>query len=207
MLRTSRRQLAALLAALLAAPPAMAALPPADADTLRKIETYLDGIGTLEARFEQIGPDGGLATGKVYIHRPGRMRIDYDPPSRVLLVATDWRLVFWDGSIEQQNVIPISQTPLAFLLGEKLELGSGLEVTRLARRDGEVDVTVIRSDAADQGSVTLTFAEAPLELRRWSVTDAQGLRTVVLLHDIETGRPLDPALFRWRDPRIFGPPK
>jgi outer membrane lipoprotein-sorting protein len=101
----------------------------------------------------------------------------------------------------------VSETPLAFLLGEDVTLESGLEVTRIARRQGEIDITVIRSDAPDQGSVTLTFAEQPLELRRWSVTDAQGLTTVVVLQDIETGKPLDPALFRWRDPKIFGPPE
>lgn len=208
MLLTRLGRLATALAAtLLAALPAMAALPPGDADTLRQIEAYLDGIGTLEARFSQIGPDGGLARGTVYIQRPGRLRIDYDPPSRILLVATDWRLIFWDGSIQQQNVIPVSETPLAFLLGEKLALGSGLEVTRMARREGEIDLTVTRSDAPDQGSVTLTFGERPLELRRWSVTDAQGLTTAVILEGTQTGKPLDPALFRWRDPKLFGPPK
>jgi outer membrane lipoprotein-sorting protein len=201
------RLAAGLLVWLLAPSPALAALPPADAEVLRRIEAYLDGIGTLEARFEQIGPDGGLATGKVYIQRPGRMRIDYDPPSQILLVATDWRLIFWDGSIEQQNVIPVNETPLAFLLGDRLSLGGGLEVTRIGRRQGEIDITVIRGDAPDQGSVTLTFGEAPLELRRWSVTDAQGLTTTVLLQAIETGKPLDPGLFRWRDPKMFGPPR
>jgi outer membrane lipoprotein-sorting protein len=201
------RLAAALPVLLLALAPALAALPPGDAEALRRIEAYLEGIGTLEARFEQVGPDGGIATGRVYIQRPGKLRIDYDPPSQILLVATDWRLIFWDGSIEQQNVIPVSETPLGFLLGDRVDLGDAIEVTRIGRRQGEIDVTVIRADAPDQGSVTLTFAEEPLELRRWSVTDAQGLTTLVLLQDTETGKPLDPALFRWRDPRLFGPPK
>ena len=106
-----RRLLAATFALALLAGPALAALPSADSELLGRIEAYLNGIRTLEARFEQIGPDGGLVRGKVYIQRPGKMRFDYDPPSKVLLVATDWRLIFWDGSIEQQNVIPLSQTP------------------------------------------------------------------------------------------------
>src|SRR6478609_7380843 len=98
----------ALVVSLIVAVPARSALPPTDAQTVQRVETYLSGIRTLAARFQQLNPDGGTATGKLYIQRPGKMRFDYDPPSKVLLIATDWRLIFWDGSIKQQNVIPVS---------------------------------------------------------------------------------------------------
>jgi outer membrane lipoprotein-sorting protein len=194
-------------AAIVAAPASRAALPPEAQQLVQRVRAYLNGITTLEARFQQINPDGGLATGRLYIQRPGKMRFDYDPPSKVLLVATDWRLVFWDGSIEQQNVIPISETPLGFLLGESVEIGDAYEIVDVARQAGEIELTVIRKGAADQGQVRLTFSEAPFELRRWTVKDAQGLTTEVVLSDIAKGKPLDPELFRWRNPRVFGPPK
>ena len=143
---------------LVATVPATAALPSEDAQALQLIDGYLNGITTLAARFEQINPDGGKATGKLYIQRPGKMRFDYDPPSKVLLVATDWRLIFWDGSINQENVIPISKTPLGYLLGDKVQLGDAYEVTHVDQRPAETDVTVIGKGAPDQGSVTLTFS-------------------------------------------------
>ena len=134
------------------------------------------------------------------------MRFDYDPPSKILLVATDWRLIFWDGSIEQQNVIPLSETPLGFILNEKVGLNGEVQVTAIERNGGEADVTIVRTTDPGLGSVTLTFALQPMELRRWSVADAQGNVTRILLDGIETGKPLDAALFRWADPRTFGPP-
>ena len=70
----------------------------------------------------------------------------------------------------------------------------------------EVGVTLIRSDAPDQGNVTLVFGANPLELRRWAVVDPQGLTTIVILEKPEWGIPLDRELFRWRDPAIFGYP-
>lgn len=200
------RRLFLLAALAFAAGPALAALPSADAETLGRIEKYLNSIRTLKADFQQVGPDGDLSSGKVYIQRPGKMRFDYDPPSKILLVATDWRLVFWDGSIEQQNIIPVSQTPLGFLLGDKVGLDDEVQVTALERRGNEIDVTVNRKSEPDQGSVTLTFADRPMELRRWSVTDAQGQVTQILLDGMQTGMPLDSNLFIWRDPRTFGPP-
>jgi outer membrane lipoprotein-sorting protein len=193
--------------AIVSAVPASAALPPASEAQVDRIRAYLDGITTLEARFQQVNPDGGMASGRLYIQRPGKMRFDYDPPSQVLLIATDWRLIFWDGSIEQQNVIPVAETPLGFLLGRSVELGDAYEITRVDTTDEEIELTVIRTGAPDQGSVQLTFAAEPVELRRWLVTDAQGLLTQVVLRDIVTGQPLDAELFRWRDPKIFGPPK
>ncbi len=204
----SRRHALALVGiALTLAGRAGAALPPADADTVERIQRYLSSITTLQARFEQFNPDGSTSSGRLHIQRPGKMRFDYDPPSQILLIATDWRLIFWDGSIQQQNVIPIAQTPLGFLLGRSAELDAAYEVIGVSRRYGEIDVTLVLAENPDAGSATVTFADEPLELRRWSVLDAQGLVTRVLLEDIRIDQPVDPKLFVWRDPQVFGPPQ
>ncbi len=179
----------------------------AQASVVADVERYLNRIDTLEARFSQIAPNGGLATGKVYIQRPGRLRFDYDPPSRIRLIAPgDWRLIFYDASIRQVNVIPIRQTPLGILLDREISLEDDVEVVDVQRAGDEVAITLVRRNAADQGSVTLVFGERPLALRRWSVVDPQGLVTHVLLEEVATGGRLDPELFRWRDPVIFGLP-
>ena len=121
---------------------ARAALPPADREIVARIEAWLQGVTTLRARFTQLAPDGRMSTGRVFIHRPGRLRFDYDPPSRVQLIATDWRLIFVDWAARQVNVLPLSQTPLAFLLDEKVQLSGELEVRRVQRRAGEVALEV-----------------------------------------------------------------
>ena len=204
----ARRALAAAFLSLVvaAAGLAEAALPVADSQMVSRVEAYLNGITTLQARFQQIGPDGAISTGTVYIRRPGRLRFDYDPPSKILLIATDWRLIFYDGSIKQVNTIPLSQTPLAFLLASNIRLDHEVQVTRVNRRPGELDLTVVRRAEPDQGSVTLTFSERPIELRRWAVTDAQGLTTHIVLENPVLGQRIDPDLFHWRDPLIFGYP-
>jgi len=184
-----------------------AALPPADREIVARIEAWLQGVTTLRARFTQLAPDGRMSTGRVFLHRPGRLRFDYDPPSRVQLIATDWRLIFVDWAARQVNVLPLSQTPLAFLLDKKVQLSGELEVRRVQRRAGEVALEVVRAKEPDQGRVVMVFSEQPIELRRWAVTDPQGLTTTLLIEEPEYGVPLDPALFRFRDPQIFGWPE
>jgi outer membrane lipoprotein-sorting protein len=207
---SGRRAIVGVLLALTVAVTALTPGPPAraQASVLDDVERYLNSIDTLEARFSQIAPNGGLASGTVYIDRPGQLRFDYDAPSQIRLVAPgDWRLVFYDGSIQQVNVIPISQTPLGILLDADISLDDDVEVVDVARAGEEVALTLVRKGAEDQGSVTLIFGERPLALRRWSVEDAQGLVTHVLLEDVETGGRIDPELFRWRDPKVFGFPE
>jgi outer membrane lipoprotein-sorting protein len=209
--RLTRRGLAPLVLAigLSAAAPARAALPPDQAAVVRRVEAYLNAIRTLEASFVQRAPDGGVSSGKLYIDRNrGGMRFDYDPPSKILLVAPgDWRLIFYDGSIQQVNVIPIGETPLGFLLSQDVRLEGEVTVQSVAERPGEVDVTLVRTDEPDQGKVVLTFAEDPMRLARWAVTDAQGLTTTLAIDGLRAGVELDRRLFVWRDPKMFGWPE
>jgi outer membrane lipoprotein-sorting protein len=212
--RLTRRGLASLLlgtaaATALAAHPARAALPPGDQEFVSRIEAYFNSLTTLAASFQQTAADGSVSTGKLYIDRGrGAMRFDYDPPSKILLVAPgDWRLIFYDGSIKQVNVIPLIETPLGFMLKDKVSLEGDVAVVGVATRPDEIDLTVVRSKQPDQGNVVMTFSKQPLALRRWTVTDAQGVVTRVALGSTQVGVPLDRNLFVWRDPKLFGWPE
>src|SRR5262245_8906608 len=120
-LELTRRGLASLFLAVSLVSPAAADLPPGPAEQVGRVEAYFNGIQTLEASFRQLAPDGSLSTGKLFIDRTrDAMRFSYDPPSKIRLVAPgDWRVIFYDGSIQQVNVIPIAETPLGFLLNKQ----------------------------------------------------------------------------------------
>ncbi len=188
----SRRAFLAILAALWAARPAWAALPP---DIVRQVENYLNGIDTLRANFTQIAPDGALDSGRVYIDRPGRMRFEYDGPEELLLVASDWRLVMYDAKVDQTTTIPVDRTPLGLLLAEEIRLSGGVTVRALAEINNELHLTIVQTAEPGQGELELVFGMQPLELRRWKVLDAQGKTTQVLLENLETNVRLDRRLF------------
>ncbi len=187
--------------------PVMAATLQEDAPLIDEIEAYFNGIDTLRADFVQFGPQGERSRGVFMLDRPGLMRIDYDPPSKILLIAEAGRVVYYDGSIKQVTSIPLSRTPLAFVLDDEVDLEDAVEVTEIERVGAEIGVTVIQRDAPDQGQVTLVFQKNPLELRRWAVTDPQGLVTLVELGEIVLGEDLERSLFHWREPSMFGYPE
>jgi outer membrane lipoprotein-sorting protein len=199
------RRIAALLglAWILAPAPAPAALPSAHVADLARIEAYLNDLGTLRSDFVQINPDGAKVTGELYYQRPDKMRLDYDPPSDILIISDGWWVIYYDRKLEQVSHLTKGSTPLGFLLSDRIRLSGEVTVTDVARENGELKVTLIQTDEPNQGSIQLAFAEDPLELRRWTVRDAQGQATYVVLDALETGVPLDKELFRFRNPKFY----
>jgi outer membrane lipoprotein-sorting protein len=192
------------LAWLLGSQPAPAALPSAaHAEDLARVEDYLNGLTTLKADFVQINPDGGRVTGELYYQRPDKMRLDYNPPSQILIISDGWWLIYYDRKLKQVSHLSINSTPLGFLLTDQIRLSGDVTVTNVERSAGELHVTVVRTEEPDQGSIQLSFAENPLELRRWTIFDAQGQATHVMLETPQTGLPLDRELFHFRNPQFY----
>ncbi|MGH6912365.1 MAG: LolA family protein [Geminicoccales bacterium] len=201
MVRWPLLPVAALLLAIAWAP-ARSALPDAAHEPIARVEAYLNGLDTLRSSFVQINPDGARLTGDLYYERPDKMRLEYDPPSRVLIVADRWQVIYHDRKLDQVSHLLTGSTPLGFLLDEDVSLSGDVTVTRVEEAGGELRLTLVQTDEPDQGTITLTFAEQPLQLRSWTVVDAQGLATYVILDDVETGVALDDELFVFRNPRF-----
>ena len=172
-----------------------APLSAADRADLARIETYLNGVHTLKARFLQVAPDGSTAEGQAWLERPGRMRFQYDPPSPLLLVAGHGLFFFNDSQLNQTTNLPLDATPLGLLLRDNLRLAGDVTVTAIVRLPGQIQVTMVRTTSPGDGSLTLVFADNPLALRQWSVVDAQRQETRVTLFDIRLGGSFDQSLF------------
>jgi outer membrane lipoprotein-sorting protein len=173
-------------------------MTPADQSLVSQVETYLNRQTGLTANFLQVAADGSTRTGKAWLQRPGKMRFEYDPPDKQLLVAGFGLLVYYDPALNQTTDIPLGSTPLGILLAKHVNLNSaGVVVTNIQMQPGEDDITLIRKGKAAEGSLTLVFATDPLELRQWVVMDAQGRQTRVSLYDIVPGGPYPDSLFRF----------
>jgi outer membrane lipoprotein-sorting protein len=201
----NRRQFLALpllAAPLLAAAPARPALSAADQQAVARVAAYLDAIHTLKTRFLQVSANGSTANGTAWLQRPGEMRFQYDPPSPLLLQAGRGWLIYVDKSLPQTSAFQLSDTPLGILLAPRITLTGDVTVTRVAQQTGEIDVTLVRTDSPNQGSLTLIFSTDPLTLREWSLMDQQGNETRVSLFNVELGGTFDPQLFAFQDPRL-----
>ncbi len=180
----------------------VAALSAQDIDDLARVERYLTEIRTLEARFVQVSSNGSVAEGDLYINRPGRLRFEYDPPFPVLMLADGLVLLYYDKELEEATYLPLWETPLWFLLKDEIKLQDNVRLLAIERGLGSLRLTVEEAGDDAQGRVTLVFSDRPLALKKWIVTDAQGITTEVALVSLRAGVDLDEALFDRR--KILG---
>jgi len=171
---------------------------PSDAE-LDRIERYLNGLETLQSKFVQNNPDGSHALGTLYLQRPGRMRFEYDPPTPIRLYANGNFFIHVDMELEQASHYPLEETPAHFILRENISLREGLRVKSFERADRVLRIELTDAENPDIGSVTLTLADNPLQLRAWTITDAQGLRTELAFVNARFGGRIDPSLFVYVD--------
>jgi outer membrane lipoprotein-sorting protein len=178
------------------------ALTTTEQQIVARADTYFDQVHTLKARFVQEAANGAEAEGTLYLDRPGKLRLEYAPPTPILVVAQGGELVYYDSKLGQVSYVDLDSTMAGVLVRPRVELNGGdLEVTKVGAQPGTVTITVTKRADPSQGRITLVFTEKPFELRQWQVVDQQGQITTVTLYDQQSGMPLDEALFVFHDPR------
>jgi len=182
-----------------AAAPAAVALTPQDNADLQRIAAYLGSVRTMYAKFRQVASGGGIASGQLWMARPGRMRFEYDPPSPILLLADMFYVYYVDKELVQMSKVGLKSTPAWLLLRDPITF-SDLIVTHFERGANTIRLTVVEKAEPDNGSLTMVFSDNPLELRQWSIVDQQRKTTTVSLYDERFGVALDPKLFVYQDP-------
>jgi outer membrane lipoprotein-sorting protein len=173
----------------------LAALTPADRETVTKVEQSLNAIRTLKSHFVQVSSNGGVAEGELYLSRPGQLRINYTPPTKMQLVVQSGHLIQVDLKLGTLTFIPLSRTPASVLVKDDIKLDRDVTVTGIVRGNGLVRVGMVQPGKEDEGSLTMSFNESDMALRQWSVLDAQGIETRVTLTDPQVNGALDPHVF------------
>lgn len=175
---TRRALLLALLLGLAAAPRPATAAPIA----LDELSRYVNGLTSAEASFTQVNGDGTMATGRLWLRRPGRMRFEYDPPDGALVIAAGGQVAIFDPKSNQPpEQYPLARTPLNLILAARVDLARARMV--LSHREEGPTTRVLAQDPErpEYGTIELVFTAAPVELRQWIVRDDAGAETTVIL--------------------------
>lgn len=179
------------------APTAIVTAESADpAALLAQANAYFNGINTLTGNFVQIGADGRRIGGKLTLVKPGRLRFDYDQPSPLEVVADGTSVAVRDRKLNTQDLYFIAQTPLKFLLREKIDLARDLTVTDVASDPGSVRISLEdRATLGGTSKIQLFFDAEMKTLSQWRITDPQGYVTTVTLSNLQKGKSVDGSLF------------
>ena len=162
-----------------------------------RVSAYLTSVRQLQGKFVQVGPDGGKSEGEFFLQKPGKVRFDYNPPSPIEMIADGQSVVVRDRKLATQDLYPLSQTPLRFLLADRIDLMRDTNLVGVYADD--VFVTVVIEERQILGGthrVMLMFGAQDYQLRQWTVTDPQGYDTTVAVYNLDSRTSPDPNLFR-----------
>jgi outer membrane lipoprotein-sorting protein len=162
-----------------------------------KISSYLSGLSTLVGNFVQVAPNGNRTTGEFYMQKPGKVRFAYDPPTAVDIVSDGTSMVVRERKLGTQDVYPLSQTPLRYLLSDRIDLLKDTNVVSVSSDDVFITVTIEEKQALIGTSrLMLMIGTKDNQLKQWTITDPQGYDTTIAVYNLNTQKKPEPDLFK-----------
>ena len=111
-------------------------------------------------------------------------------------------MVVRDRKLATQDLYPLSQTPLRFLLADRIDLLRDTNVVSVTADDVFVTVVIEEKQALIGTSrLMLMFGAKDCQLKQWTVTDPQGYDTTVAVYNLDSdqearSRPVQDRLHR-----------
>ena len=162
-----------------------------------RVSNYLSSLQTLVGNFVQVGPDGTKTKGDFFIQKPGKVRFEYDAPTPIEIIADGSSVAVRDRNLTTQDIYPLSQTPLRFLLSDRIDLMKDTNVVSVTADDVFISVTIEEKQALIGTSrLMLMVGTKDGQLKQWTVTDPQGYDTTVAVYNLDSNKKLDSGLFK-----------
>jgi hypothetical protein len=119
------------------------------------------------------------------------------------MIANGLSLLYYDKELKEATFLPLWETPLWFLIREEVRLDENVEIVDIEEALGTLRLTLRDAETPDGGAVTLIFSDEPLSLKKWEITDPQGIETQVSLVNPVFGVEIDSDLFKTGDLEVW----
>lgn len=174
-----------------------APLNPKDRNAIARAESYLNEMRSLKSRFSQQSSAGTSAEGTLYLRRPGKLRLDYAPPSKTQVYADGIWLIYVDTELKEVTQVPLSATLAGFLVRKNISLSGKVKVTKVEYGPRSTMLHLVQAKEPGSGTLVLYFNREPYALRSWKVIDARGITTSVNLVGPEINTAIGSKVFHF----------
>ena len=148
--------------------------------SLIELSDYFNRLNTFQANFRQFADDGSVANGILSIKKPGRLRIDYDKPENLLILASGGQLAIFDPKGDPEPTsFPLRVTPLALILSKQLNLVDSSNILSHEYTQSETSLSLFDPEHPERGHIELIFSGNTPTLDRWVMHDESGSITLM----------------------------
>lgn len=151
----------------------------------QQIADHFSSLRTLTGEFVQFGPKGEQTGGTFYLERPGKIRFNYDK-SPIRVISDGNQVVINNRKLDTWDMYALNTTPLRMLLADRIDLGGGR--LQSVKQDPDMTTLVVGDKSAFGNSkITMMFEPKTMDLKQWTITDAQGLDTTIMVFNVRSG--------------------
>ena len=151
----------------------------------QQIADHFSSLRTLTGEFVQFGPKGEQTGGTFYLERPGKIRFNYDK-SPIRVISDGNQVVINNRKLDTWDMYALGTTPLKMLLADRIDLGGGR--LQSVKQDPDMTTLVVGDKTAFGNSkITMMFEPKTMDLKQWTITDAQGLDTTIMVFNLRSG--------------------
>lgn len=163
---------------------------------LEQVETYLNGLKNLSAKFVQETSDGTLIEGNFLLSRPGKMRIEYLSQPKILIVVNGSILSYYDVELDEISHLSTNTTPASFLTRSNISFAAkDVEITNVKKSAHQLKISVMKKNRKEAGEFSLIFATNPLRFTKMEVKNDLDQVVGVTLSDVDMVTPISDKLF------------
>ncbi|WP_354188699.1 LolA family protein [Bartonella silvatica] len=150
----------------------------------QKVANHFAAIKTMTGDFIQFSPQGKMSQGIFYLERPGKIRFMYKKIP-LQIIADGQFIGINNRALNTWSFSKLSQTPMKFLLDNKINVSSGRLVA--FREDPGAVTIILRDNSMGAGQIRMVFDSKNYTLRQWTIVDQQKLETTVQVMNVRTG--------------------
>ena len=166
-----------------------------------RIINYLENFFSLSSDFVQVNNSGDVLSGKLYVSRPGKFRIEYNQIP-LILISDSKRLASINKELKNISFHSFDQLPVNVLLFRRLSVNE-IKILNLVESENTLSIDVVNSKFEDKGFINIIFEIRPFSMKKWTIFKNDRTKTEVFFDSLILDRKLSPKLFdiESEDPR------
>ena len=145
----------------------------AKAIELKSIEDYLNSVHSLEAKFNQTNYDGSESSGLIWLEKPGKLRLEYEQPSSLLVISSSGFTAVID---RLSNTLPqryfTKNIPLNFLVEKNVNFLEEENSFALSESEDTIKLKIFIDNS--ESKLIINFTTNPLTISGWTIQTATG---------------------------------
>ena len=145
----------------------------AKAIELKSIEDYLNSVHSLEAKFNQTNYDGSESSGLIWLEKPGKLRLEYEQPSSLLVISNSGFTAVID---RLSNTLPqryfTKNIPLSFLVEKSVNFLEEEKSFNVSESEDTIKLTIFIDNS--ESNLIINFTTNPLTISGWTIQTVTG---------------------------------